>query len=131
MLRFQRPLRARRVTARRPVGANPCCANVIFLEEDAAVIVRGAGLRAPSANGGAGTTRIVDRRGRTRVEARHTALVGAQGGRRRAIAVRTAGLVRRDADLFRPGTYPALALSSNVRFQIADPAMLSMKTAVY
>ena len=107
MLRFQRPIRAHSVPARRPVGANPCCADVIFLEDDAAVIVRGAGLRAPGANGGARTASIVDRRGRTRVEARHTALVGAQGGRRRAITVRTAGLVRRDADLFGPGTCPA------------------------
>ena len=107
MLRFRRSLRAHLIPAHRPEGANPFLADVIFLKEDAAVIVRGAGLRAPSANGGAGTTRIVDRRGRTRVEARHTALVGAQGGRRRAIAVRTAGLVRRDADLFVPGTYPA------------------------
>ena len=107
MLRFRRSLRTHLIPAHRPEGANPLFADIIFLEDDAAVIVRGAGLRAPGANGGARTTSIVDCRGRTRVEARHTALAGAQGGRRWAITVRTAGLVRRDADLFVPGTCPA------------------------
>ena len=98
MLRFWRSLCAHLIPAHLPEGANPSLADVIFLEEDAAISVHRTRLCAPGAERNARTASTIDRRGGARIEARHTALVGAQGGRRRAIAVGNAGLVRRDAD---------------------------------